>query len=362
MTPEDAGLSVEEIRGVADPGTADRGTDAGSRLTSADGGAAVLQTVPPTLTSSDRDVVDEALLRGASVAEIMGILSARALADTTAPLPRDLSATPFASPATTRPRRGFTLEDVYFATDRDLTDVQQRRLDQTEDKRPLVTARHVAYVEFVRKEFNALSAFVRAQFTPIVVPPYVDPYATAEEKYRGLRGAYYRAGWAFIKRDVFDHIVPASLFGSPIPTGVHKELAAVLKGVEPEVKRRKADLVPWLQAGKFVIGGFVPRFQAGSDQLSNHAYGLAIDIDATWNPQVKQGSRQKDDAMAAFQRATGERLDVDFSNKSSGQVKKVYDRMLIISKKLMAWLDRHLQRYDQLQEEIRKADKDRSRK
>ena len=62
--------------------------------------------------------------------------------------------------------------------------------------------------------------------------------------------------------------------------------------------------------------------------------------------------------MAAFQRATGERLDVDFSNKSSGQVKKVYDRMLIISKKLMAWLDRHLQRYDQLQEEIRKADKD----
>ena len=205
MTPEDAGLSVEEIRGVADPGTADRGTDAGSRLTSADGGAAVLQTVPPTLTSSDRDVVDEALLRGASVAEIMGILSARALADTTAPLPRDLSATPFASPATTRPRRGFTLEDVYFATDRDLTDVQQRRLDQTEDKRPLVTARHVAYVEFVRKEFNALSAFVRAQFTPIVVPPYVDPYATAEEKYRGLRGAYYRAGWAFIKRDVFDH-------------------------------------------------------------------------------------------------------------------------------------------------------------
>ena len=221
-----------------------------------------------------------------------------------------------------------------------------------------MTARHVAYVEFVRKEFNALSAFVRAQFTPIVVPPYVDPYATAEEKYRGLRGAYYRAGWAFIKRDVFDHIVPASLFGSPIPTGVHKELAAVLKGVEPEVKRRKADLVPWLQAGKFVIGGFVPRFQAGSDQLSNHAYGLAIDIDATWNPQVKQGSRQKDDAMAAFQRATGERLDVDFSNKSSGQVKKVYDRMLIISKKLMAWLDRHLQRYDQLQEEIRKADKD----
>ena len=62
--------------------------------------------------------------------------------------------------------------------------------------------------------------------------------------------------------------------------------------------------------------------------------------------------------MAALQRATGERLDVDFSNKSSGQLRKIYDRMLKISKKLMAWLDRHLQRYDQLQEEIRKADKD----
>ncbi len=210
----------------------------------------------------------------------------------------------------------------------------------------------------MRKEFNALSAFVRAQFTPIVVPPYVDPYATAEEKYRGMRGAYYRAGWPFIKRDVLDLMVPASFFGSPIPTGVHNELAGVLKKVELEVGRRKPDLVPWLQAGRFVIGGFVPRFQAGSNQLSNHAYGLAIDIDATWNPQVKQGPRQKEDAMAAFQRATGERLDVDFSNKSSGQFRKIYDRMLTISKKLMAWLDRHLQRYDQLQEEIGKADKD----
>ena len=224
-----------------------------------------------------------------------------------------------ASLSNARPNRRFTLEDVYFTTERDLTEIQQRRVDQAEDKRSLVTARHAAYVEFVRKEFNALSAFVRAQFTPIVVPPYVDPYATAEEKYRGMRGAYYRAGWPFIKRDVLDRMVPASFFGSPIPTGVHNELAGVLKKVELEVGRRKPDLVPWLQAGRFVIGGFVPRFQAGSNQLSNHAYGLAIDIGATWNPQVKQGPRQREDAMAAFQRATGERLDVDFSNRSSGQ-------------------------------------------
>ena len=358
MTPEAPGPSIEEIRGIADPGTADRGTDAGSRLTTADGGGAVVEASPPTLDPRDRAVVDEALLRGASVAEIVGILSARALAETTAPLPPGLPRTTSgASLSNARPNRRFTLEDVYFTTERDLTESQQRRVDQAEAKRSLVTARHSAYVEFVRKEFDALSAFVRAQFTPIVVPPYVDPYATAERISRDAR-RLLPGGMALHQAGRARPHGARELLRFSDSDGRPQRTPGVLKKVELEVGRRKPDLVPWLQAGRFVIGGFVPRFQAGSNQLSNHAYGLAIDIDATWNPQVKQGPRQKEDAMAALQRATGERLDVDFSNKSSGQFRKIYDRMLKISKKLMAWLDRHLQRYDQLQEEIRKADKD----
>ena len=56
MTPEDAGPSIEEIRGVADPGTAGSGHDAGSRLTTADGGGAVVEASPPTPDPRDRAV------------------------------------------------------------------------------------------------------------------------------------------------------------------------------------------------------------------------------------------------------------------------------------------------------------------
>jgi hypothetical protein len=365
MTPEERVLSLEEARGLSDPGTAYRGCDRGlypgSRLVGdgvqVAGGGGVPQAVvsaPPVLEPRDRAVVDEALLRGASVADVIGILSARALADTGIPVPRVPLSLPTGRPPSSR---RFDLEDLYFSMPRDLTDVQQRRIDQVEDKRGLVLARQGAYVEFVRKEFNSLVPFVRKQFEPILIPPYVDPYATAEEKYRGMRGAYYRAGWPFIKRDVLDLIAPATFYDSPILTGVHKELALVLKSVELEIKKGKPDLDRWLRAGKFSIGGFVPRLIAGSNELSQHAYGLAIDIDATWNPQVKKGLKSAD-AMSAFQRATGEKLDVGFSDKASNYVQKIYDRMADISNKLIAWLKKFMSRYEQLHEEMAKVKND----
>jgi hypothetical protein len=175
-----------------------------------------------------------------------------------------------------------------------------------------------------------------------------------------MRGAYYCAGWPYIKDDMLRHMrFDCTFFGSPIPTGVHPAMADVLNSVEKALAASKPDLSNWLRAGKFKIGCFVPRWVRGSSVLSNHAFGLAIDIDDGWNPMIKK-ALHKVDVISAFQRATGERLDVSFVAEplASGFVGKVYERMAQVSKRLVDWLNRMLPIYEQLQSDMEKAKKD----
>jgi hypothetical protein len=326
------------------------------------GGPEVEPVQPPlALDSRDRAILDEALLRGAQLSEIVGLMSARALSASGTVLPPTFRL-PKPAPSSSRRRVDprFSLEDAYFLDDRDLTDVQQRRLGQVE---ATVTARRSEYLEFVRKEFNSLlSPFARQQFTPITKEAHADPYGTAEEKYRALRGAYYCAGFPFVARDFLNLIAPTTFFGAKIPTGVHHELSLVLKRVEFEFHQVRPELERKLVAMNMIIGGFVPRMQEGSSVLSQHAYGLAIDIDASWNPQVKKGQAGKD-AVKAFLQATRERLDVEFNKESSvEEVRRIFERMKRISDKLVKWLGIQFPRYDQLRDEMSKVAKDATQK
>jgi hypothetical protein len=171
-----------------------------------------------------------------------------------------------------------------------------------------------------------------------------------------MRAAYYRAGWPFIKRDVLDRIKgPASFFGAPIPTGVHEELRELLDAVERNVRAKHPALVEnvFPKAAGFVIGGFVPRFQQGTPTLSQHAYGLAIDCDADWNPEIKTPT-----AIRAFKQATGEDLGAAFALSSSlDQYRKIHARLEDASKKLMAWLAKLMPEYDAIEEERKRARK-----
>lgn len=307
---------------------------------------------PRVLEAQNQAIVDEVFRRGGSVGDAMGILYARALdkvdpGNTAAQrwLQQPLPPGPVsrAAPRQFRPPR-FTLEDRSLLEDRDPSDIQQRRADEVEALRPLVQGRFDAYVAGVKLEFDGLkSAEVRRSFEPIRTLPYIDSYATALEKYIAMRAAYYRAGWPCMKRDVFDQIVPATFFGTTVIGGVHRELAAVLRAVEDEIGKTNPQLANERAAG-FVIGGFVPRFQAGSDQLSNHAYGLAIDIDATWNPQVKSAA-----ARLAFARATGDDIGRSlYAASSLDGVEKTYQRVAAMSVRLQEWLNEWLPQYEQL--------------
>lgn len=301
---------------------------------------------PQRLTERDQAIVDEAFRRGASVGDAMGVLFMRALSTTIEGVPPSHALTSGSS-------QRFTLEERLFSEERELSDTQQRRLDDVESVRIQVVVRHDAYVALAKREFDTLSPLVQPWFKPLRTGQQIDPYATAEDKYRAMRGAYYRAGWTAIWRDVLQRIEPATFFGTPVQGGVHRELAGLLALVEEAFRKAEPD-GPKQNAAGFVIGGFNPRFQAGSDQLSNHAFGLAIDIDHDWNPQLKSPA-----AIKAFQRATGETVDVLFRNVSSGDVlRRTYERVVRMSRKLQDWLAKFMPMYEQLQDDRAKCQDD----
>jgi hypothetical protein len=312
------------------------------------------------LEARDQAIVDEVFRRGGSVSDAMGVLFMRALDRTDLGVPPVAAGPPGAARASapapgrreSRPR--FTLEDRGLLRDQELSELQQRRSDEVELLRPLVAARFDDDAAAVKREFAALSPDVATSFAPITEAPYIDPFATAEEKYRGMRGAYYRAGWTCVRRDVLNHIVPTTFFGATVVGGTHRELSAVLAQVEDEIRRDYPDLASQQKAAGFSIGGFVPRFQAGSDALSNHAFGLAIDIDATWNPQLKSAAARK-----AFARATGDDVGQSLSTASSiDAVRRLYIRIERMSARLKAWLNEWMPKYQQLQEERATARRD----
>jgi hypothetical protein len=208
-----------------DRGIVDRGIE----------GRGVAGRAPPALTAQERAIVDEALLRGAPVEDVMGILLARALPHSDVGRPAFLLGRPapyvedaFEPPFPVRRRetraeqalRGYSGRAVVqtpWELDRSRA-IAASRIAEVEALLPLVAARSSAYVEHAQREFVGLSQFVQGQFEPIKIAPYIDPYSTRLEKYVAMRGAYYRSGWPFIKRDVLDLIEPASFFGAPIRT------------------------------------------------------------------------------------------------------------------------------------------------
>jgi hypothetical protein len=96
------------------------------------------------------------------------------------------------------------------------------------------------------------------------------------------------------------------------------------------------------RAGTLGVGGFVPRFIAGTNRLSNHAFGMALDIDPKWNPHIKG----KGD-IAAFQQATGTDLGKRLF-EGSEPATETQRRLDEISRLLQPWLAQWLPLYEPL--------------
>lgn len=99
--------------------------------------------------------------------------------------------------------------------------------------------------------------------------------------YRRIRALMYQQGWTDPARYWRD-IVPARLCGVEIRNGVHRLALERLQGpgVDLTTRSNTADGARIVTS----VVGFQPRTIAGTRVLSNHAWGLAIDVNPDDNP------------------------------------------------------------------------------
>jgi hypothetical protein len=129
-----------------------------------------------------------------------------------------------------------------------------------------------AYRLYITNEFRSLSDWVQTNFA--------DPTRVITnnlEYYFAMRPVYYNAGFDNPAETVFRQLRPFKIFGKEIGGGLHEKYVQKL-----------ADLNKFMNMSIELenVGGFVPRPIAGSSELSNHAFGLAIDFVPESNPRL----------------------------------------------------------------------------
>jgi hypothetical protein len=193
----------------------------------------------------------------------------------------------------------------------------------------------------MRQEFDGLPEFVQGSFAFENRDP-----ATY---YAEIRAEFYQAGYSDPCDTVFSQIRPATLLGKRVIGGLHQVFIDRLSGLEALLNSWSPGLAPRVAAQLQGIGGFVPRnIQTGKKKavLSNHAFGMAIDIDPVTNPQFRNAK-----VIAILRQITG----FDFGQELQGRERDVpeMDRAIRIyslvgeaSDRLRTWLLRYLPVYE----------------
>ncbi len=145
-----------------------------------------------------------------------------------------------------------------------------------------------AYRNKVSDEFKAIQSLKG------FADPDPETARTPEEHYFHMRPLYYESGFNNPAKGFLSKIKPFTFLGKPVPGGLHEEFTkdtAGLGEVRSILESRSPGLSDRVAASiTKQDGGLVPRFIAGSTDLSNHAFGLAIDVDPLTNPMLLGGS------------------------------------------------------------------------
>jgi hypothetical protein len=178
-----------------------------------------------------------------------------------------------------------------------------------------------------------------AQFRPHVITALEasagsNGVGSAFESYRFIRALLNRYGWLDTPRIFNDVLGPdegARFLGMNIQGGLHRLAVAALG----DLSQKPADVsIPVAR-----VLGLQPRRISGSkpEKYSNHAFGLAIDIDATWNPHFKG------EAAKIVTRHSG----VDFTQpfvKPGIAIDAAYEKLSQASQRFTDWLHAALNR------------------
>jgi len=153
-------------------------------------------------------------------------------------------------------------------------------INTLDDLRRMVGNEYEAYNNRVRGEFDGMTSLVQAHFKP-------NRDAGQEEMlehYFKLRPLYCSVGIDDPKDVVFDHLVMAQFLGRNVV--VHEQVATQLQDLEATLNAIKPQLAAEMRKEVTSAGGFAPRIVANTTTTSNHALGLALDINANNNPHI----------------------------------------------------------------------------
>jgi hypothetical protein len=205
------------------------------------------------------------------------------------------------------------------------------------------------YQKEAEAEFNALGT-VRYYFAD----PAKDKDGSADpasklsrnkEFYKAMRPVYYNLGYDHPAHSIFSKIKDFTIFQHQVNCGLHEKFIEFLQDFR--------DLYPSLAALDFGnSGGFVPRNIAGSDQISNHALGLALDLKPESNPRI--ATKLAIQELNSVVKEEGG-MDFDFGELPGGpnaSLEQIDAESRKASEAVGCWIDEHLPKYKSLQEKI----------
>jgi hypothetical protein len=226
-----------------------------------------------------------------------------------------------------------------------------------------------AYRHFRNKivtEFASLDKFVQRSFdfdgklrskahsADMVADVAMNYYATT-------RIDYYVAGYDD-PAAIIGKITPATFLGHNVVGGLHPTFIAKIPGIEKALQDDFPEALKVARDGITEIAGFVPRKQRGSvDALSNHAAGLAVDIDPDFNPDMaklqinKKKNAERVEEILILKQITGYDFSRDALRGANGPeaVEKTWREQKAASDRLRLWLQTWMAYDDYAKEQAR---------
>lgn len=258
------------------------------------------------------------------------------------------------------------LLDVATPTDKIVETVVQLRVQSqqpVDDKARqeivnLVAQEVTAYQQRVTQEFKGFSSHVRACF------------ANAAANYFPLREAMIKAGYQNPAKTVFGQIQSgASFLGHRVVGGLHQEFIDRLADLQAELEKQAPGTAAKVAAEIQQVQGFVPgvlqkngrfvtRVVEGSNSLSNHAFGLAIDLDPPRNPRIFKSGAIKvlNWVVRELKFDFGKAIEASVSWGDAAAVTRLHEKAAAASDKLKAWLQQYLPVYTPLAQQLSQAE------
>ena len=188
----------------------------------------------------------------------------------------------------------------------------------------------------------------------------------SKKEYReSIRPMYYSQGYTD-PADLLSQQVQFALLGKPkLKTWVHKDLAAILEKVPGVLNGWEPGLAEATAKEVNGVLGLQLRRIAHSEQLSNHAFGCAIDVNALGNPHVV-GSAVVEVFNWVVRRAGvpfdfGKSVLTEDEHKPHSKytvddIMEIWNRAIPASDAVKEWLRINLPRYRRLMENVQNAE------